>query len=238
MAPEACSLARRSCVAVRDRPRSLASATTGRRASRRNRLSNSRSLSSINFPNRQNATRAVAMSDETGAGSEQVVVTEEAMKPHSVHGVQHSARPQHQPDSAGGQIVGCSPPSTAKGGDSAEEPRLWSAFWQEFSLEDVPHERCHIPGDGRYVVDQHWAHFANILPRGAQVIDLGCGAGIVGRTLLGHRSDLRVTGVDFANVPTPAVENLTILLGVRMEALPFNDRRFDAAISLFGIEYG
>jgi SAM-dependent methyltransferase len=170
------------------------------------------------------------MSDETGAGSGQVLVTEEAMKPHSVHGVQRSASRQHNVD--------VSPASTANGGDSAEGPGLWSAFWQEFCLENMPHERCHIPGDGRYVVDQHWAHFANILPRGAQVIDLGCGAGIVGRTLLGRRSDLRVTGVDFANVPTPVVENLTILPGVRMEALPFEDRRFDAAISLFGIEYG
>ena len=152
------------------------------------------------------------------------------MKPHSVHGVQRPARRQHN--------VGISPASTGKGGDSADGPGLWSAFWQEFCLQNVPHERCHIPGDGQYVVDQHWAHFANILPRGAQVIDLGCGAGIVGRTLLNRRSDLRVTGVDFADVPTPVVEHLTILPRVRMEALPFGDRCFDAAISLFGIEYG
>jgi SAM-dependent methyltransferase len=170
------------------------------------------------------------MPDETGAGCGEAVVTEEAMKPHSAHDVQRSASRQHN--------VAFSPASIGKGGDSAEDPGLWSTFWQEFCLENVPHERCHIPGDGRYVVDQHWAHFANILPRGAQVIDLGCGAGIVGRTLLNRRSDLRVTGIDFANVPTPAVENLTILPGVRMETLPFEDRHFDAAISLFGIEYG
>lgn len=152
------------------------------------------------------------------------------MKPHSVHGVQRSASREHHP--------GFSPASIDKGGDSSEDSRLWSAFWQEFCLENVPHERCHIPGDGRYLVDQHWAHFAHILPRGAQVIDLGCGAGIVGRTLLGRRSDLSVTGVDFADVPTPVVENLAILPRIRMEALPFDDRRFDAAISLFGVEYG
>lgn len=152
------------------------------------------------------------------------------MKPHSAHGVQRTASRQHH--------VGFSPASPGKGGDRADGPGLWSAFWQEFCLENVPHERCHIPGDGRYVVDQHWAHFANILPRGAEVIDLGCGAGIVGRTLLSRRSDLRVTGVDFADVPTPVTENLTILPGVRMEALPFDDRHFDAAISLFGVEYG
>jgi ubiquinone/menaquinone biosynthesis C-methylase UbiE len=117
-------------------------------------------------------------------------------------------------------------------------PSLWSAFWQEFYPEGRPWERCPIPGDGRYAVDRHWAHFAAALPRDARVIDLGCGAGIVGRILLHYRNDLRVTGIDFADVPTPEVANLTIHPWVSMEALPFDDGRFDAAISLFGIEYG
>ncbi len=114
---------------------------------------------------------------------------------------------------------------------------LWTAYWQEFCLENQPHERCHIPADGRDLVDRHWAHFAAILPREAHVIDLGCGAGIAGRTLLRHRNDLRVTGIDFADVPTPHVPNLTIYTGMNMEALPFEIGGFDAAISLFGIEY-
>jgi SAM-dependent methyltransferase len=87
-------------------------------------------------------------------------------------------------------------------------------------------------------VDRHWAHFADALPREAQVIDLGCGAGIGGRILLSRRNDLRVTGIDFANVPTPTVQNLTIHPWISMEAIPFADSCFDAAISLFGIEYG
>lgn len=126
-------------------------------------------------------------------------------------------------------------PKLSCGGDG---PRLWSEFWQEFHPVGRPFERCHIPGDGRSVVDRHWAHFAAALPREAQVIDLGCGAGIVGRILLHYRNDLRVTGIDFADVPTPDLANLTILPGVSMEALPFDDGSFDAAISLFGIEYG
>lgn len=95
-----------------------------------------------------------------------------------------------------------------------------------------------MPGDGREAVDRHWAHFAACLPRGARVIDLGCGAGIVGRKLLGHRSDLQVTGVDWARVPTPSHANLDIHMSVSMESLPFGDSSFDAAVSLFGIEYG
>lgn len=115
---------------------------------------------------------------------------------------------------------------------------LWSTFWQEFCLENETHERCHVPGDGRHVVDRHWAQFADSLPPGARVIDLGCGAGIVGRTLLGHRNDLHVSGVDWANVPIMSLANLTIHPWVSMEDLPFGNGCFDAAVSLFGIEYG
>ena len=115
---------------------------------------------------------------------------------------------------------------------------LWSAYWQEFCPEDVPHDRCHIPSEGRPVIDRHWALFADALPVGAHVIDIGSGAGIAGRLLLGRRSDLNVTGIDFADVPIPDVPNLTIHPWVAMEALPFDAGRFDAAISLFGIEYG
>jgi ubiquinone/menaquinone biosynthesis C-methylase UbiE len=115
---------------------------------------------------------------------------------------------------------------------------LWSAFWQEFALENEPQERCYVPGDGRIAVDQHWTDFADSLPGGAHVLDLGCGAGVVGSTLLNRRKDLRVAGVDWANVPMMNVENLTIHPQVSMEALPFSDARFDAAVSLFGIEYG
>lgn len=115
---------------------------------------------------------------------------------------------------------------------------LWTAFWQEFCLENEPQERCHIPGDGQQVVDRHWAEFAHALPRNAQVLDLGCGAGILGRLLLRHRSDLGVIGIDFADVPAISAANLTIHRWVSMEELPFGEDSFDAAISLFGIEYG
>lgn len=126
----------------------------------------------------------------------------------------------------------------AEAKNNAAGSSLWSAFWQEFCPENEPHERCHIPGDGQQVVDRHWARFASGLPCEAQVVDLGCGAGITGKLLLGHRPDLRVTGVDFADVPALDVPNLRVFPWVNMEDLPFGDGCFDAAISLFGIEYG
>lgn len=116
-------------------------------------------------------------------------------------------------------------------------PETWTAFWQEACPENEPFERCHIPADGQRVVDRNWEQLAKCLAPGAQVIDLGCGAGIVGRTILSHRNDLHVTGVDWARVPVKSQPNLTVHTGVRMEALPFPDRSFDAAVSLFGVEY-
>ena len=105
-------------------------------------------------------------------------------------------------------------------------------------MQNAPQERCHVPVAGRHAIDRHWAQFSDGLRPGAQVIDLGCGAGVAGRVLLSRRNDLAVTGVDWANVPATHVTNLAIHAGVRMEALPFGDGCFDAAISLFGIEYG
>lgn len=131
------------------------------------------------------------------------------------------------------------PPISSDAGQEPAEPGPgeWSVFWRDFGEGDALPERCPIPGDGQAAVDRHWRDFAAGLGRGARVLDLGCGAGIAGRTLLGIRPDLLVTGVDFAEVPAPPFPNLAILPRVRMEALPFGDASFDAAISLFGIEY-
>ena len=116
----------------------------------------------------------------------------------------------------------------------ASGPEAWSIFWDETGLEG----RCYVPGDVLGPLDEQWAHFAAKLPFGASVIDLGCGAGIVGRNLLGHRGDLQITGIDSARVPAPTHPQIKVLSSVSMETLPFDDNSFDAAVSQFGIEYG
>ena len=141
--------------------------------------------------------------------------------------------------SGSGKVSPINSPSASKSAAKARAgPSHWSEFWQEFSPQDQPQERCYIPGDARAAVDRHWIGFAVSLPREAKVLDIGCGAGVIGRTVLSHRADLLVTGIDFANVPVPNVRNLTIHPWVSMESLPFADQCFDAAVSLFGIEYG
>jgi SAM-dependent methyltransferase len=113
-------------------------------------------------------------------------------------------------------------------------PDAWSIFWEE----QGPGGRCLIHGDALDALDEQWACFAASLPPGAKVIDLGCGAGAVGRNLLTHRPDLQVIGVDSARVPPQSHPNLKILSSVGMEDLPFDADSFDAAVSQFGIEYG
>ena len=114
----------------------------------------------------------------------------------------------------------------------------WTQFWREFGPEDLPQDRCFVPPAGRLAVDRHWANFADMLPQGARAIDLGCGTGIVGRQLTDRQSHVRVVGVDWADMQAPVSHGVDLHMGVRMEALPFADNSFDAAASLFGIEYG
>lgn len=117
-------------------------------------------------------------------------------------------------------------------------PANWSSFWRESADDGVLQERCHLPAEGRRLVDGHWGRFADARSPGERLLDLGCGAGVVGRALLVRRRDLHVTGVDWADVPVAAVANLTVRPWVSMEALPFDDGCFDGAVSLFGVEYG
>ena len=137
-------------------------------------------------------------------------------------------------------FVLASAPGTVRSGarQTGTGPAAWSMFWRDFAPVGQLQERCFIPPDARQAVDLHWASFANRLPQGARALDLACGAGVVGRQLLAARPDLHVTGIDWADVPVRHQPGLTLHPHVSMEALPFADRSFDAAISLFGIEYG
>jgi SAM-dependent methyltransferase len=70
------------------------------------------------------------------------------------------------------------------------------------------------------------------------VIDLGCGTGAAGRALHTANSQLRVTGIDVAQIPKSCEPALNLLTNVAMESLPFPDQSFGAAVSQFGYEYG
>lgn len=115
----------------------------------------------------------------------------------------------------------------------ARERAAWTAFWQE-----PGQSRC-LAGapDIHDVLARHWSLFASGVEPGARVLDLGCGAGAVGRSLLAASRDMRVTGIDFAKVPLVIHTHVELLSDTAMEALPFADASFAAVTSQFGFEY-
>jgi SAM-dependent methyltransferase len=111
--------------------------------------------------------------------------------------------------------------------------RAWTAFWQEPGQAGC----ISVAPDISAVLEEHWSCFSATLPADARILDLGCGAGAVGRTLVSLRGDLSVTGVDFAKVPLTLRPRLEVLSDTAMESLPFADAGFAAATSQFGFEY-
>lgn len=114
--------------------------------------------------------------------------------------------------------------------------QAWTAFWQEQGVGS----RCldDVHPDVRQMLNDHWSAFAATLAPCARILDIGCGAGAVGRPLLAACDSLRVTGIDLADVPAPGDRRIALLPGTPMEKLPFGRGSFDAAVSQFGFEYG
>ncbi|MCB2065711.1 MAG: class I SAM-dependent methyltransferase [Erythrobacter sp.] len=83
-----------------------------------------------------------------------------------------------------------------------------------------------------------WSRFAQKLPRGARVLDLGTGDGKVMAHLLRVRRDLRPTGIDQASELPPPPRGAKVRTGVLMSDLPFPDASFAAVTSQFAFEYG
>jgi SAM-dependent methyltransferase len=112
----------------------------------------------------------------------------------------------------------------------------WTQFWQE----QGPESRClaHASPDWHRALNDHWQSFAGALPSAVRVLDIGCGAGVVARSLAAARHDLDVTGIDYARIPNGDYAPIEILSDTPMETLPFPDGSFGAAVSQFGYEYG
>ena len=134
-----------------------------------------------------------------------------------------------------GQMASYSNPATTARADRASAD-AWTIFWREQRAES----RCcaNAPADIRRALDGHWRAFAASLPPAANILDIGCGAGAVGRELLFCRADLRITGIDFAAIPPSRDPRNELLPDTAMESLPFADRSFRAVVSQFGYEYG
>jgi len=84
---------------------------------------------------------------------------------------------------------------------------------------------------------QIWQDFARRLPRGARVLDLATGNGVVPGWMAAVRRDLKLVGVDSAAALPPPPKGIVLKAGVALEELPFARTSFDAATSQFGFEY-
>ena len=119
---------------------------------------------------------------------------------------------------------------------SSAQVRAWNAFWEE----QGPESRClrSAPDEIHRLLCEYWKQFAGRLPMSTQVLDIGCGTGTVGWSLVQARPDLRIVGIDIATVPVRSDDpRIQICPGIATEALPFPDTSFGAAVSQFGLEY-
>lgn len=120
--------------------------------------------------------------------------------------------------------------------DRAKTREAWTIFWQE----QRPGSRC-LEGahpETAQALMTHWSSFAASLPPKIRVLDIGCGGGAVARWLVAARSDVQVTGIDIAEIPRVVDSQIELLSHTSMEALPFANASFSAAVSQFGYEYG
>lgn len=110
----------------------------------------------------------------------------------------------------------------------------WNIFWQH-GLGDGA---C-LPGavDANTRLQQYWTTFADNFEAPAHLVDLACGGGIVARRLAASNELIRVTGIDYADVPAADQDRVELKSGVDMSSLPFDDASLDGAVSQFGIEY-
>jgi SAM-dependent methyltransferase len=114
----------------------------------------------------------------------------------------------------------------------------WTRYWTAAGAKPgggcLPNAAGPVEATQRIV----WQDFARDLARGARLLDLATGNGIVLGWIAAARRDLKLVGVDSAAVLPPPPKGATLKAGVALERLPFGAASFDAATSQFGIEYG
>lgn len=115
---------------------------------------------------------------------------------------------------------------------------VWTRYWSSPGAKGGAGCLPNAAGPVEAAQRQVWQAFARTFPRGARLLDLATGNGIVLGWIAAVRPDLKLVGVDSAAALPPAPKGVKLHAGVRFERLPFKDASFDAGASQFGIEYG
>jgi SAM-dependent methyltransferase len=120
---------------------------------------------------------------------------------------------------------------------------VWDRYWQCDRIASC------FDGAGAANYDDSvaraWGDFFAGLPSGVRIIDLCTGNGAVALMAAAAGKDFSITAVDQADIDPPSyvTRNREEMARIRfvgrteVEALPFPDASFDAAISQYGIEY-
>jgi ubiquinone/menaquinone biosynthesis C-methylase UbiE len=113
--------------------------------------------------------------------------------------------------------------------------KAWSAYWAQMGAAGG----C-LPGAPPAVeqgIAKLWEDFGRRLPPQAELLDLACGTGAVLRAVAAGNAALRLTGVDYAALPSGKGKRARLIGETDIGDLPFADASFDAVTSQFGFEY-
>jgi ubiquinone/menaquinone biosynthesis C-methylase UbiE len=131
---------------------------------------------------------------------------------------------------------------------SAEDKfRIWDAYWTTDRLYSFGADQ-----DTAYAktLDRYWSGIVRRLAAGATVLDVACGNGAVGqimvRTAQALGGSLAITGIDEAIIDPPrylpqhaeVLKEIEFRPRTMMEALPFENGKFDVVVSQYGFEFG
>lgn len=128
--------------------------------------------------------------------------------------------------------------------DNSERTRseVWSDYWKSGALHS-----CIGSYAGNYdgAIEEFWNSVFGRLREDSRVLDIATGNGALPKLFMDGFPDKfgRVDAVDYSAVaPTwydpEKMGSIAFHPNVAMERLPFEDRRFDAIISQYGLEYG
>ncbi len=119
---------------------------------------------------------------------------------------------------------------------ATDTSHAWTRYWDTAPKE---FSGC-LPGAPAVVTDfmaEIWIEFFTGLPQQTRLLDLGTGGGAV--LLLAHsrRSDLFLTGVDYAHSLPDLGNSIIMIPQTNLTGLPFAEKSFDAITSQFALEY-
>ena len=136
------------------------------------------------------------------------------------------------------------PPLPDRGGS---DPTIWNRYWQSDRIASC------FDGGGERNYDESvaagWRAFFAGLPERTRLLDLCTGNGaaalIAAEVGLAQDKGFEIVAVDRAQIDPPAyvsrhrqeLATIDFRPGIEAEELPFDDGRFDAVVSQYGIEY-